>query len=217
MRRQVHSWTDSFQERFQFPAARLRRETRSGFLSRARVCFPGSHPLESGKPGHRIAWLKNGENRKAFGDKMWSKARFARPVKRARLPKDPHIRNTPPAWSLFINDAAVDRMCSSMREFGFKIPVLARSNDSGIPVILCDEWTEAQVKAFRLLVNRSVTWVAWDDELLAHERLIRGTPPRLVPLMSGASKSYTLPFGGGVVSRSCGLKLSGPRARCPRP
>jgi ParB-like chromosome segregation protein Spo0J len=27
------------------------------------------------------------------------------------------------------NDAVVDRMCSSIREFGFKIPVLARSND----------------------------------------------------------------------------------------
>jgi hypothetical protein len=26
------------------------------------------------------------------------------------------------------NDAAVGRMCSSIREFGFKIPVLARSN-----------------------------------------------------------------------------------------
>ncbi len=26
------------------------------------------------------------------------------------------------------NDAAVDRMCSSIGEFGFKIPVLARSN-----------------------------------------------------------------------------------------
>ena len=38
-----------------------------------------------------------------------------------------------------------------------------------VPVILCDEWTDAQVKAFRLLVNRSVTWAAWDDELLALE------------------------------------------------
>jgi ParB-like chromosome segregation protein Spo0J len=72
------------------------------------------------------------------------------------------------------NDAAVDRMCSSIREFGFKIPVLARSNGevvdghlrlkaacklsiAEIPVILCDEWTPAQVKAFRLMVNRSVT------------------------------------------------------------
>jgi ParB-like chromosome segregation protein Spo0J len=26
------------------------------------------------------------------------------------------------------NDAVVDRMCGSIREFGFKIPILARSN-----------------------------------------------------------------------------------------
>ena len=38
-----------------------------------------------------------------------------------------------------------------------------------IPVILCDEWTESQVKAFRLVVNRSVTWAEWDDELLSLE------------------------------------------------
>src|SRR5579862_1540971 len=90
------------------------------------------------------------------------------------------------------NDAAVDRMCSSIREFGFKIPVLARSNGdvvdghlrlkaarklgswpggdtSAIPVILCDEWTDAQVKAFRLMVNRSVAWAQWDEELLSLE------------------------------------------------
>src|SRR5580700_9959522 len=84
------------------------------------------------------------------------------------------------------NDAAVDRMCASIREFGFKIPVLARSdgtvvdghlrikaarklNITEIPVILCDEWTESQVKAFRLMVNRSVTWAEWDDELLSLE------------------------------------------------
>jgi ParB-like chromosome segregation protein Spo0J len=90
------------------------------------------------------------------------------------------------------NDAAVDRMCSSIREFGFKIPVLARSDGevvdghlrlkaahklgswpggdaSQIPVILCDDWTPQQVKAFRLMVNRSVTWADWDEELLALE------------------------------------------------
>src|ERR1700738_1843069 len=66
------------------------------------------------------------------------------------------------------NDAVVDRMCSSIREFGFKIPCLARSDGevvdghlrlkaakklgiADVPVILCDEWTPAQVKAFRLL------------------------------------------------------------------
>ena len=73
------------------------------------------------------------------------------------------------------NDAAVDRMCGSIREFGFKIPVLARSGGevvdghlrlkaarkleiAEVPVILCDEWAPQQVKAFRLMVNRSVTW-----------------------------------------------------------
>ena len=30
------------------------------------------------------------------------------------------------------NDAAVDRMCASIREFGFKIPVLARSDGEGV-------------------------------------------------------------------------------------
>src|SRR5689334_14264511 len=86
------------------------------------------------------------------------------------------------------NDAAVDRMCASIREFGFKIPCLVRSDGevvdghlrlkaarklglTQIPVILCDQWTPAQVKAFRLMVNRSVTWADWDEELLALEML----------------------------------------------
>jgi hypothetical protein len=84
------------------------------------------------------------------------------------------------------NDAAVDHMCASIREFGFKIPILARSDGevvdghlrfkaarklgiAEIPVILCDEWSPAQVKAFRLMVNRSVAWADWDEEALALE------------------------------------------------
>ena len=84
------------------------------------------------------------------------------------------------------NDAAVERMCASIREFGFKIPCLVRGDGevvdghlrlkaalklglTEVPVILCDEWTPAQVKAFRLLVNRSVNWADWDDELLTLE------------------------------------------------
>ena len=38
-----------------------------------------------------------------------------------------------------------------------------------VPVILCDEWTPQQVKAFRLIVNRSVTWADWDEDLLSLE------------------------------------------------
>src|ERR1700722_7586217 len=84
------------------------------------------------------------------------------------------------------NDKAVDRMCGSIREFGFKIPCLVRSDGevidghlrlkaarkldiAEVPVILCDEWTPVQVKAFRLMVNRSATWADWDEELLEIE------------------------------------------------
>ena len=84
------------------------------------------------------------------------------------------------------NDAAVDRMCASIREFGFKIPCLVRSNGevvdghlrlkaarklgiTEIPVILCDEVDTSAGQAFRLMVNRSVTWADWDEELLALE------------------------------------------------
>ena len=38
-----------------------------------------------------------------------------------------------------------------------------------IPVSLCDEWTAAQVIAFRLMVNRTGTWADWDEGLLALE------------------------------------------------
>jgi len=31
--------------------------------------------------------------------------------------------------------------------------------------LLCGEWALAQVKAFRLMVNQSVTWADWDEEL----------------------------------------------------
>jgi DNA modification methylase len=77
-------------------------------------------------------------------------------------------------------------MCASIREFGFKIPVLARSDGEvvdghlrlkaarklgllEIPVLLCDEWSPTQVRAFRLMANRSVGWAAWDEELLSLE------------------------------------------------
>jgi len=38
-----------------------------------------------------------------------------------------------------------------------------------IPVALADDLTDAQIKAFRLLANRSATWAEWDDDLLALE------------------------------------------------
>jgi len=84
------------------------------------------------------------------------------------------------------NDAQVDRMVSAIKEFGFRIPVVAKSDGSvvdghlrlkaaqklglkEVPVALADELTDAQVKAFRLLANKSANWAEWDDELLRLE------------------------------------------------
>lgn len=84
------------------------------------------------------------------------------------------------------NDEQVERMVAAIREFGFRIPVVAKSDGTvvdghlrlkaaqklgltEVPVALADELTDAQVKAFRLLANRSASWAAWDENLLALE------------------------------------------------
>jgi len=84
------------------------------------------------------------------------------------------------------NDAVVDQMCGAIKEFGFRVPIVARSDGTvvdghlrlkaarrmgmtDVPVALADDLTEAQIRAFRLLANRSAAWAAWDDELLALE------------------------------------------------
>lgn len=84
------------------------------------------------------------------------------------------------------NDEAVPKMASLIKEFGFKVPVVARSDGSvvdghlrlmaarhlgmeTVPVVLADEWTEAQVKAFRIAVNKSAELAEWDTSLLALE------------------------------------------------
>ena len=84
------------------------------------------------------------------------------------------------------NDHVVDKMVEAINEFGFRIPIIAKSDGtvvdghlrlkaavqmgiSEVPVALADDLSDAQVKAFRLLANRSVTWADWDDELLALE------------------------------------------------
>ena len=84
------------------------------------------------------------------------------------------------------NDHVVDQMAAAIVEFGFRFPVCAKSNGelvdghlrlkaarklglTTIPVVLADELTPTQIKAFRLLANRSATWAEWDDELLRLE------------------------------------------------
>jgi DNA modification methylase len=108
------------------------------------------------------------------------------PAKNLRIETWPIDRLRPHERQLRKHDHAIDRMIASIQEFGFKVPILARSSGEivdghlrlkaahkvglhEIPVILCDEWSDAQVKAFRLLVNRSASWANWDEDLLVLE------------------------------------------------
>jgi DNA modification methylase len=84
------------------------------------------------------------------------------------------------------NDHAVDRVAAAIREFGFRVPIVAKSDGlvvdghlrlkaakklglAEVPVILADDMTDAQVKAFRLSVNKVAELAEWDDELLGLE------------------------------------------------
>ena len=84
------------------------------------------------------------------------------------------------------NDEQVERMKAAIKEFGFRIPVVAKSDGTlvdghlrlkaaralglkEVPVALADELTETQVKAFRLLANQSANWASWDNDLLKLE------------------------------------------------
>ena len=86
------------------------------------------------------------------------------------------------------NDHAVDRVASAIREFGFRVPVIAKSDGSVIdghlrlkaarkleletvPVVVADDLTPAQVRAFRISVNRMAELAQWDNELLLLEFL----------------------------------------------
>ena len=84
------------------------------------------------------------------------------------------------------NDDVVDRMVSCIKEFGFRIPIVAKSDGTvvdghlrlkaarklgmkDVPVVIADDLSDAQIKAFRLLANQSANWAEWDDELLKLE------------------------------------------------
>ena len=73
-----------------------------------------------------------------------------------------------------------------IREFGFRVPILAKSDKTivdghlrlkaakklgleEVPVLLCDDMTDIQVRAFRLSVNKVSEFADWDDEMLRVE------------------------------------------------
>lgn len=84
------------------------------------------------------------------------------------------------------NDHVVGKMVDALRQFGFRVPLLAKSDGelidghlrykaalamglAAVPVIPADDLTDAQIRAFRILINRSATWADWDEELLLQE------------------------------------------------
>lgn len=84
------------------------------------------------------------------------------------------------------NDHAVDKVAAAIREFGFRVPIVAKSDGlvvdghlrlkaakklglTEVPVILADDMSEAQIKAFRLSVNKVAELAEWDTDLLGLE------------------------------------------------
>ena len=85
-----------------------------------------------------------------------------------------------------INDKAVEVVANSILEYGFKNPIVVDENNviinghtrylastvlelEEVPVIVADDLTPAQVKAFRIMDNKSSEFAEWDYELLFKE------------------------------------------------
>lgn len=84
------------------------------------------------------------------------------------------------------NEAAIPYVKNSIKEFGFKVPILIDSDNvivcghtryataaelgmSEVPCIVADDLTEEQVNAFRLVDNKTHEASKWDIEKLAEE------------------------------------------------
>lgn len=81
------------------------------------------------------------------------------------------------------NKDAVDKVAASIREFGFKQPIVVDSDNvvivghtrlkaakklrmKEVPVLIADDLDEEQVKAYRLADNRVAEFSSFDDDLL---------------------------------------------------
>ena len=93
---------------------------------------------------------------------------------------------TPYAKNPRKNDKAVDKVAASIREFGFKVPIVIdkagvvaaghtrlkaalKLGMDTVPCIIADDLTEEQIKAFRLADNKTSEFADWDFELLTDE------------------------------------------------
>lgn len=84
------------------------------------------------------------------------------------------------------NEPAVDKVMASIKEFGFKVPIIVDKNNiivaghtrlkaakqlsfEKVPCIVADDLTEEQVKAFRLADNKVSEFAEWDFDALEEE------------------------------------------------
>ncbi len=85
-----------------------------------------------------------------------------------------------------LNDSAVDAVASSIKNFGFKVPIVIDSGNEivtghtrlkaakklgleEVPCIVADDLTPEQIKAFRLADNKVAEFSEWDMDLLMVE------------------------------------------------
>ena len=93
----------------------------------------------------------------------------------------PYARN-----ARIIPDSAIGKVAASIKEFGFKQPIVVDAENviiaghtrllaaerlglETVPVLVADDLTPAQVKAYRLADNRTGQEATWDMELLGIE------------------------------------------------
>ena len=85
-----------------------------------------------------------------------------------------------------LNDDAVEYVANSIKEFGFKVPIIIDKNNvivaghtrlkaskelglTEVPCIIADDLNEEQIKAFRLADNKVAEIAEWDIDLLDTE------------------------------------------------
>ena len=84
------------------------------------------------------------------------------------------------------NDGAVDAVAASIKEFGFKVPIVIDADNviiaghtrlkaakklglETVPCIIADDLTPEQIKAFRVADNKTAELAEWNMELLEQE------------------------------------------------
>lgn len=84
------------------------------------------------------------------------------------------------------NDEGVDKLVNSIKEFGFKVPIVIDKDGvivaghtrykasqklglEKVPVIIADDLNEKQIKAFRLADNKVAELSGWDTNKLSEE------------------------------------------------